>query len=254
MAPRATGTFCWFECGSTDAAKAKSFYTQLFGWDTADASMAGGMGHYTLFKKGQEDIAGLYELSGPIFKGVPSHWMTYVAVENVDETAKRATSLQGKVLREPMDIPGVGRIAILQDPTGAWIAIARFDQHPGTSSHGPFGWSELATSDTAAAQAFYTRLFGWKAKPDPQNQYTEFQVGDQSIGGMLSLNQHAPGTPPHWLPYVSVEDCDRTIGKATELAARILAPATDIPGVGRFSVFADPTGAALAIIKLTGHH
>ena len=190
MAPQTPGTFCWFECGSTDAAKARSFYTELFGWNTADASMAGGMGHYTLFKNGQEDIAGLYELSGPIFQGVPSHWLTYVAVDNVDESAKRAVALQGKILRDPMDIPGVGRIAILQDPTGAWIAIAKFDQHPGTSSLGPFGWSELATTDTARAQAFYTGLFGWKAKPDPKNQYTEFQVGDRSIGGMMAL-EHA---------------------------------------------------------------
>lgn len=155
------------------------------------------------------------------------------------------------ILRQPMDIPGVGRIAILQDPTGAWIAVARFDQHPGTSSRGLFGWSELATPDTSTAQAFYTRLFGWKAKADPQNQYTEFQVGDRSIGGMMALKQQ--GTPPHWLPYVMVDDCDRMARKAVELGARTLVPATDIAGVGRFSVFADPAGAALAIIKLTGH-
>ena len=253
MAAHAPGTFCWFECGSTDAAKDKSFYTELFGWNSAEASMPGDMGTYTLLKKGQEDVAGLYQLSGPQFEGVPSHWMTYVAVEDVDETAKRATSLHGKILREPLDIPGVGRIAILQDPTGAWIAIARFDQHPGTSSLGPLGWSELATTDTAKAEAFYTKLFDWKAKPDPKNQYTEFQVGGRSIGGMMALEPHGTDTPPHWLPYVMVEDCDRMARKAADLGARVLVPATDMAGVGRFAVFADPTGATLAIIKLTGH-
>jgi predicted enzyme related to lactoylglutathione lyase len=252
MTPHAPGTFCWFECGSTDAAKAKSFYTELFGWNAADVPMAGDMGKYTLLKNShEEDIAGLYQLSGPQFEGIPSHWMTYVAVEDVDKTAKRAKLLGGKVLREPLDIPGVGRIAILQDPTGAWIAIARFDQHPGTSSRGPLGWSELATPDTARAQAFYTELFDWKAKSDPKNQYTEFQVGGRSIGGMMALQHHGSETPPHWLPYVLVEDCDRAARKATDLGARILVPATDISGVGRFAVFADPAGATLAIIRLT---
>jgi predicted enzyme related to lactoylglutathione lyase len=73
------GTFCWFECGSKDAAKAKPFYTQLFGWNAADMPMPGGGGTYTILQGGGEDLAGLYQMSGPQFEGVPSHWLTYVA-------------------------------------------------------------------------------------------------------------------------------------------------------------------------------
>jgi predicted enzyme related to lactoylglutathione lyase len=246
---QAAGTFSWFECGSTDAAKSKSFYTQLFGWNAADVPMGPG-GTYTLFKSGDRDIAGLYQLSGPQFQGVPSHWMTYVAVDDVDGAARRAGTLGGKVMAEPMDIPGVGRMAVLKDPTDAVIAVSRFDQHPGTSPEGPFGWSELATRDTSRAQAFYTELFGWTAKPDPKNQYTEFQNGGRSIAGMMEMKPEHGGAPPHWMPYVMVQDCDQTAREVTELGGTMYVPPMDIENVGRFAVFADPAGATLAVIQL----
>ena len=172
-----------------------------------------------------------------------------VAVEDVDETLKRAVALGAKSMGEPMDSPNVGRIAVIQDPTGATIAIARFDPHPGTSLEGPFGWSELHTRDTARAKAFYTELFNWKAKPDPKNPYTEFQVGGRSIAGMMAMTAAQGGAPPHWLPYVMVDDCDRTLRKATSLGAKTYVQPMDIENVGRFAVFADPAGAVLAIIS-----
>lgn len=249
----APGTFCWFECGTKDAAKAKSFYVQLFGWEAVDVPMPDGKGSYTLLKVDGEDIAGLYALTGPMFENVPSNWATYVAVEDVDETLRRGTALGGTSMMEAMDVPGVGRIGFIQDPTGAAIGIATFDQHPGTSSKGPFGWSELATRDTDRAKAFYSELFNWKAKPDPKNPYTEFQVGGRSIAGMMPMMPQQGDTPAHWLPYVMVDDCDRIARKAGELGARTLVPPMDIEGVGRFTVFQDPAGAALAAIKLTHH-
>jgi predicted enzyme related to lactoylglutathione lyase len=248
-----TGTFSWFECGSTNAAKSKSFYTEIFGWAAVDMPMPGDAGTYTLLKAGDQDIAGLYELSGPMFQGVPSHWMTYVAVDDVDATAKQAVALGGKVVAEPMDIPGVGRMAVLTDPTGAHISISHFDQHPGTSPKGPFGWSELATRDTTRAQSFYTELFPWTAKPDAQNAYTEFQTGGRSIAGMMAMTPHHGDAPPHWMPYVMVDDCDAIARKVAELGGTTYVPPTDIPNVGRFTVFADPAGAALAAIKLLPH-
>ena len=250
-AKHAPGTFCWFECGSRDAAKAKAFYTQLFGWEAMDMPMPGTGGMYTTLKAGDDVIAGLYGLEGPMFEGVPSHWATYVAVEDVDETLKRAVAQGGKAMMGPMDVPGVGRMAFLQDPTGAAIAVAKFEPNVGTSDKGPFGWSELATRDTARAKVFYTELFNWSAKPDPKNEYTEFQVGGRSIAGMMAMTPQHGDAPPHWLPYVMVDDCDRIAAKAAELGGRLYVPPMTIENVGRFTVFADPSGAALAAIKLT---
>lgn len=251
----APGTFCWFECGTTDLAAAKSFYTKLFGWNAVDVPMPGDMGGtYVLLKRGDADVAGMYELSGPRFEGVPSHWMTYVTVTDVDAAAARAETLGATVVQAPMDVPGVGRMAFLQDPTGAHFAIFQLGEHPGADPEATnLGWGELHTRDIAAARSFYTELFGWGAKEDPSGEYTEFQVDGRSIGGMMAIPpERQDHVPPHWLLYGMVEDCDATLAQARELGATVLAPATDVPGVGRFGVIADPTGAAIAVIKLTG--
>jgi predicted enzyme related to lactoylglutathione lyase len=213
-------------------------------------------GHYTLLQIEGKDIAGLYQLSGPQFEGVPSHWATYVAVDSADDSSRRAVSLGGKTVVPPMDVPGVGRIAVLEDPTGATIAVFQAGEHCGAAPLGPvpgtFGWSELATRDTKAAGAFYSELFGWGKKEDTSGpiQYTEFQAGGRSIGGMMAMTEEHGDAPPHWLPYVMVEDCNASAAKAGELGAKTCVPPTDIPNVGRFAVFMDPTGAGLAIIQL----
>jgi len=255
------GTFCWFECGTTDAAAAKKFYTEVFGWNSVDVPMPGDSGgQYTLFKLGDDDIAGLYPLTGPQFEGVPSHWATYVAVDSADDSNARALSLGAKSVLPPMDVPGVGRIAMVTDPTGANIALFQAGEHHATPElghkQGVFGWSELATRDTQAAGVFYSELFGWTQKTEEGGpiQYTEFQVDGQSIGGMMAMTEQHGDAPPHWLPYVMVEDCDATAAKAGESGATVSVPPNDIPDVGRFSVFADPTGATLAIIQLSKNH
>jgi predicted enzyme related to lactoylglutathione lyase len=255
------GSLCWFECGTTDLAAARGFYTTLFGWSVAEHPMPGEQGGtYTMLGLGEDEVAGLYQMSGPQFEGVPSHWATYVAVADVDDTARRAGNLGGKVVVPPMDVPGVGRIAFIQDPTGAHIALFKPGEHPGAArlgmAPGAFCWSELATRDTKTAEAFYTDLFGWTARSDEGGPvpYTEFQLEGQSVAGMMEMTPAHGEAPPHWLPYVLVEDCDASAARASELGGRLLVPPMDIPEVGRFSVFMDPAGAVLAIIKLTPKH
>jgi predicted enzyme related to lactoylglutathione lyase len=116
-----TGTFVWNELMSTDFPKAKEFYTTLFGWKTREMDM-GPAGKYTIWINEGKDIGGGMSVTkdmGP----VPSHWLAYVSVANVDESAKQAVQLGGKVHVPPMDIPNVGRWALLEDPAGAHIAI-----------------------------------------------------------------------------------------------------------------------------------
>jgi len=197
----------------------------------------------------------MYELSGPDFEGIPSHWVTYVAVEDADASTARAKSLGATILNGPMDVPGVGRLTFLTDPTGANIALSQMGAHPGTDTRATnLGWGELHTGDVAAAKAFYTQLFGWTAKDDPSGAYTEFQVDGRSIGGMMAIPpERRQYVPPNWLIYAMVADCDATLGQAVELGARVIVPAQDVANVGRFGVIHDPTGATIAVITLTGH-
>lgn len=115
-----TGTFCWNELMTRDAAAAKSFYAKLFGWKMADLPM--GAGVYTILKKGAKDAGGLMQIR-PDMGEMPSHWLSYVMVENVDAATRRAGELGARVHVPGMDIPGIGRFGIFEDPTGAQLAV-----------------------------------------------------------------------------------------------------------------------------------
>ena len=120
------GEFVWTEIASNDAEKCKAFYTAVFGWKFKESPSANeGMKYDEFATTGDLPVGGLYEIDPKWFGDMvpPPHFMNYVAVDDIDANAKKAEELGGKVLKGPMDIPNVGRFAIIQDPTGAVIAI-----------------------------------------------------------------------------------------------------------------------------------
>lgn len=122
----AAGEFCWTEIASSDSAVCKSFYTNVFGWKFQDSKPGSEGFEYNEFSTGgSAPVGGLYQIDPKFFGGhaPPPHFMIYVSVDNVDESAKKATGLGGTILNGPMDIPNVGRFAVVQDPTGAALAL-----------------------------------------------------------------------------------------------------------------------------------
>lgn len=122
------GSFCWTEIASTDAARCKAFYTNVFGWKFKESNATDESFAYHEFTNGSGDYpsGGLYEISSAICgegELPPPHFLTYVAVENVDDNAQRAVELGGRLIKEPTDIPNTGRFALIQDPTGAMFAM-----------------------------------------------------------------------------------------------------------------------------------
>ena len=116
------GTFYWNELNTRDAERAKRFYGDLIGW-TFEA-MAMDDGTYWVAKLGDRPVGGVFSIAGPEFDGIPEHWMSYLAVDDVDARVAGVAAAGGMVLRAPWDVPGVGRIAIVRDPGGAvsgWI-------------------------------------------------------------------------------------------------------------------------------------
>jgi predicted enzyme related to lactoylglutathione lyase len=220
--------------------------------------MPGDAGVYTILKRGDQDVAGLYEMSGPQFEGVPPHWATYVWHDDVDAAVVKAKALGAEVLGGPFDVPGVGRMAVLKDPQGAVVQLLHGTETECAqvvdSSPGSFCWSELLTTDTEGAESFYTNLVGWSATTQemaPGMAYTSFLQGERSVGGMMRMEgEQWRGVPPHWMNYVSVDSVDTVVAKAAELGGNVIVPLTDIPGVGRFSTLQDPTGAAFSVITL----
>jgi predicted enzyme related to lactoylglutathione lyase len=249
------GTFCWVELATTDGEAAKKFYTELFGWSFTDRPIGPGM-VYTMLKLDGKDTGALYQLDGEKLKqGIPPHWLSYAAVNSADETAAKAKELGATVLAEPFDVMTVGRMAVIQDPTGAVFALWQAKDHKGAgvvNVPNSFCWNELMTTDTAKDADFYTGIFGWGK--DTQNfgplEYTMFSNDDRPAGGMLKITPEMGNIPPNWLVYFAVDDCDAKTRKATELGASVMKPPDHIPSIGRFSILTDPQGAAFALIKL----
>jgi uncharacterized protein len=249
------GTFCYVELGTSDSAAAKTFYSQLFGWDHVDHPM-GPDGVYTMLQLNGQDVGGLFQLMPEmVAQGIPPHWLSYVLVTSADEGAEKAKAAGATLMKEPFDVMTIGRMAVVQDPTGAVFALWEPKEHKGSGVYNvpnTFCWNELGTNDTQKAGEFYSDVFGWSR--DTQNfgpmEYTMFKNGDRSAGGMYKITPDMGPIPPHWLVYFAVDDCDAKVQKATELGANVMKPADDIPGIGRFAILVDPQGAAFAVIKL----
>ena len=115
------GTFCWNELMTTDPKAAKDFYGKLFGWKYEDNSTE--CMTYSMVNLGDKAIGGMFEMSSDHKGKMPPHWMTYIAVDNLEVTVKKAQELGATVLVEPKSAGESGRLAVLTDPTGAHIAL-----------------------------------------------------------------------------------------------------------------------------------
>lgn len=251
------GSFCWIELATTDQNAAKKFYSELFGW-TANDNPMGPNDFYTIFHVDGRQAGAAYTLRDEDRKrGIPPHWMLYVATESADASAKRAAELGAKVEAGPMDVFDAGRMAVLRDAAGAYFSVWEAKSNVGSRITGVDGTlcaADLMTSDQDAAAAFYEKLFGWQiAKEDEEAAHRYYHIfnGGEFIGGIPPTNSAGPGVPPHWQIYLQVSNCEASAAKAQQLGARIYMPAMKIEDVGWISVMADPQGAAFAIFQAT---
>jgi uncharacterized protein len=249
------GEFCWIELATTDQLAAKEFYPRLFGWTISEFPLAPNE-FYTTFKINGRDVAAAYTLrSEQQARGIPSQWNLYVAVDKADLAAQRATDLGAKVLAKPSDVFDAGRMATVQDPTGAVFSLWQAKRHIGFGIKGvpgTFCVADLSTPDQDGASRFYEQLFGWrvgKEDEDPAHNYYHLFNHDEFIGGILPPAFRKPGTPPHWQIYLLVSDCDALAATAKNLGAKLYMPPMPIENLGRMAILADPQGAAFAIFE-----
>ncbi len=253
----APGTFCWPELSTTDPTGAAAFYQGLLGW-TVNEIPIGPSETYRMFQLRGLDVAAAAGLpADERQQGVPPHWNMYVSVASADAAANRAQELGAKILAPAFDVMDAGRMAVLQDPTGAVFSLWQPKRHIGVRvlrEPGALGWSELVTNDTDRAESFYTRLFGWTSKKGQVDAgYTEFYVGAVAEAGMMKIDPKWGTMPPNWSPYFEVTDCDAAAAKVKALGGQVMVSPTDIANVGRFAVVADPQGAMFSMIRITAH-
>jgi predicted enzyme related to lactoylglutathione lyase len=116
----AHGNFHWNELRTRDATRARKFYETTIGWKFEPMPMEGGK-TYWVAMLGGKPVAGLFPLSSPEFDEVPESWMSFLAVDDVEERVAKATKAGAKLVMPIFDVPGVGRIAMLREPGGAGI-------------------------------------------------------------------------------------------------------------------------------------
>lgn len=250
----APGTPCWVDLGTPDLEAAIEFYSGLFGWEVPESEISEQTGGYRRAAKGDGDVAGMMPL---MQEGQPTAWTTYVSVADAAATTAAVREAGGQVIAEPMDVLGLGTMAVYSDPTGAVFGVWQ----PGTfagagvvSEPGTLSWNELNTRDVEAAKAFYGAVFGW-AYEDAEvegGSYTTINLGERPVGGMLDQNERGvpAEVPAYWQVYFAVEDTDATIDQAKEAGADVMVGPVDVPA-GRFAILTDPQGAIFGVITLS---
>lgn len=248
-------TFCWAELGTTDAAAAKSFYSGLFGWQAADVPLPQG-GTYTMLQIDGHNVAALSQLSqDELAAGSRPFWSSYISVSDVDKAAEKAEAAGAKLFIGPFDVMDSGRMAIIQDPDGAYVGLWQPQNHIGAQLVNyprTVVWNELAAKDGEKASAFYAEAFGWTVHTDNNSSppYTLFVNGKRMAGGMITLDPQWGDVPPHWATYFAVDDVDETVDRAKGLGASVNVEPFDIPGTGRLAMLQDPQGASFYVMKL----
>jgi uncharacterized protein len=242
------GTFSWTDLATTDQDAAKQFYSQLFGWSAIDNPVGDGV-VYSMMQIDGKDVAAISPQPQPqADAGVPPVWNSYITVESADASADRAQKLGATVHAPPFDVMDVGRMAVIQDPQGAFFMPWEPKRHIGASlvnAPGALSWNELASPDLDASAEFYRELFGWKIEPfeGMETPYLGIQNSEgQSNGG---IRPAAENEPTYWLVYFGADDASAGAAKASELGGNTLVE-MEI-GVGKIAVLQDPQGAVFAL-------
>jgi uncharacterized protein len=240
----------WVDLATKDATGSRKFYGDLFGWKI-EVNPDPQYGGYGLAKRDGKDVAGIGPTQQP---QQPSAWSFYVGTDDIADLSRRVESAGGKVIAPAFDVGDQGRMAVFQDPAGAFISAWQSTRMGGFQAQGPntYGWAELNARGLENDLPFYKEVFGWTTKRSPMPggpDYHEFQVDGESVAGATEMNPQVPaGTPSHWLVYFTVDNVKDSFARATKLGAREMVPPQQYPG-GEFAILTDPQGAPFGLFK-----
>ena len=256
------GGFIWYELMTPDPAAAKLFYDSVVaGWAIGVASVAPGIEYRMIGRSDGGNAGGVLTLTDEMISGgARPIWLGYLHVENVDESVKAIKADGGGVMMEPWDQPGVGRLAMVTDPSGAPIYLmdpippegapdARSDVFS-VDQPQHVRWNELWSGDPAGAAAFYMRHFGWSQDGEmdmgEMGKYLFVQHDGVGIGAIMPRMPDVPASM--WNFYIGVEDIDRAADAVTAGGGQIVNGPMEIPG-GEYALNGvDPQGALFGLV------
>ncbi|WP_430449671.1 VOC family protein [Rhodophyticola sp.] len=245
MTTSKTGQIVWHDLFTSNRERTIAFYESVAGWSyqferATDFAWGGGEKDFVLALSGDEAGAGFAE-TPPSFE---NGWIAYVEVADVDAAVALAEKHGGAIVRQPFDVPGVGRNALVRDPLGALVGIS-LSRHDFPVPHQQFGPEVYLSEEAGFPEAFYAQVFGWRV---PQSQKPEHR-GIAIVGPLREpLAFHRPeiqytGSQATWLPSINVSSPEKAWQTAEALGARSLAKNATGPSEKYGLILCDTDGA-----------
>ena len=255
--------FFWYELMTSDQKGAQDFYTRVVGWTVAPPAMTDGHGNpYLVVSVGERGIGGLFQLTDEMTAGgARPGWVGYVQVADVDARVKAIAEAGGRQLMEPVELPGVGRFAMVADPGGAPFYVmaprpaagAEPAPMPAAGTPGTCGWRELLSAlGEQEAFAFYSSQFGWESVGEfdmggTMGIYRLWGHDGEQLGGMMKKPDNVPMSL--WNFYFMVDGIDAAVGRIEEAGGKVVNGPHQVPGGQWIVQGIDPQGAAFALLS-----
>jgi hypothetical protein len=250
--PNLPGKFVWHDLLTTDSPAVEKFYAGLFGW-TFEVQK-GRENPYKVIRLAGVPVGGIVDVSAKKSEVPSSTWLSYISVADVDKAVAGFRGGSGKVLREPGPVGSSATAAVVVDPQGAILGLAKIAKGDPPDvdlvPEGSFLWMEYVAQDAPGAIAFYKDALGYiveRIDGGAAVEYYALKVGDKPRAGLYATPWKEVRS--NWLPYVRVADAAAAAKKAEALGGRVLlAPKPEVRN-GTLAIVTDPSGAALALQK-----
>ena len=246
MTPR----FVWADLSAHDFPAAQRFYADVFGWSYQDLTDG-----YRIASVGDGPVAGLFAMPEKFVRiNMPSFWMSYLHVDDLDAVVSAAESHGGKVEVRPGPAPGGGRIALIRDPAGAGFTLYEGDGLGGespTTDPGRRAWHELHVSDLDRVAGFYRGVFGWVIEPASTHGRHEIKTADgEVVAGLQVTPNELKGDKEYWGVYFAVAGLAEAQQRIERAGGRVETeqPLDDRPALLAY----DNQGAAFYVVEGKG--
>ena len=248
-APRLPGKFVWADLVTDDAAAARRFYAELFGWTFRE------IGAYSIASNRERTVGGIFERPRPRHRSAGPRWFGYISVADVGQARAAVSQGGGRVLAPPRALPERGEQAVFADPEGAVfgvVASSSGDPEDFLAEPGDWIWIQLLSRDARRAAEFYRAVAGYDVVESPAgDRLSDYLLVSEGYARatVRMLSSSRPQIQPTWLPFVRVERVGESVESAKRLGGTVLLEPRPELFAGRVAVVADPTGAAIGLLE-----
>jgi uncharacterized protein len=245
------GTPCWVDLAVPDIARAISFYSAQFGWDTQQGGPE--VGGYSVANIAGRHVAGIGPKMGDELQ--PTMWTTYLAADDANDITDKIKAAGGQVLMGPMDVMDLGRMAVAMDTTGGAFGIWQAGIHTGAqvaNEPGAQTWNEHMSHDFEGAKAFYSAVFGYEFQDMSSEgfSYATLNIDGRPVGGIGAYPPAVPaGRGGEWTVYFGAASTDEAVAATVKAGGTVEHQPVDTP-YGRMAMCADDQGAKFSILSV----